>query len=66
MTTRLAHGALGNWDELILLGIGVIFLTIMALAWVYSRNTEYDFDDTSKADPESSDSESTPERFKLD
>jgi len=41
----LAHGALGNWDEIIFGGVAVIFLAFMALSWVQSRNTEPDFDD---------------------
>ncbi len=34
----LAHGALGVWDELIFLGITVVFVLIMAWSWLRSRN----------------------------
>lgn len=33
----LAHGSLGNWDEIIFLGIAVIFLAMMGISWVRSR-----------------------------
>ena len=66
MTVTLAHGVLGNWDEIILLGIAVIFIIIMGIAWVNSRNTTYEFDDDPAADKESPDSDSSPERFRLD
>jgi hypothetical protein len=33
----LAHGALGNWDEIIFLGIAVIFLAMMGISWLRSR-----------------------------
>jgi hypothetical protein len=34
----LAHGSLGPWDELIFLGVGAIFITMMGVSWVRSRN----------------------------
>lgn len=34
----LAHGALGVFDEIIFLGVGVIFLVLMAVSWLRSRN----------------------------
>jgi len=33
----LAHGSLGQWDELIFLSIAGIFLIMMGIAWVRSR-----------------------------
>ncbi len=33
----LAHGSLGEWDELIFLSIAAIFLIMMGIAWVRSR-----------------------------
>ena len=33
----LAHGALGEWDELVFLSIAAIFLIMMGIAWVRSR-----------------------------
>ncbi len=38
MQVILAHGALGVWDELIFLGITVVFALIMVLSWLRSRN----------------------------
>jgi hypothetical protein len=36
----LAHGALGPYDELIFLGVAVIFVVMMGVSWVRSRNTQ--------------------------
>lgn len=38
----LAHGALGNFDELIFLGIGVVFVGLMVWSWLKSRNAARD------------------------
>ncbi len=38
MRVFLAHGALGVWDELIFLGITVVFALIMVFSWLRSRN----------------------------
>ena len=38
MTAILAHGQLGAWDELIFLGITVLFALIMVFSWLRSRN----------------------------
>lgn len=35
-----AHGALGYWDELIFLGVGIGFLIMMGVSWFKSRNAE--------------------------
>jgi hypothetical protein len=62
----LAHGAFGEWDELIFLGVVVIFIAIMGVVWVRSRNTEYEFDqDTASADT-SPDEQAAGDRFRLD
>lgn len=66
----LAHGALGWYDELIYLGVAVIFLTMMGVSWFQTRMTEYD-DDQHNADEtprpiESIETERSPERFTLD
>ena len=37
MRDFLAHGALGVWDEVIFLGITVVFALIMAYSWLRSR-----------------------------
>ena len=35
----LAHGALGYWDELIFLGVGVLFIGMMIVSWLRNRGT---------------------------
>ncbi len=61
----LAHGSLGEWDELIFLSIAAIFLIMMGISWVRSRVStpealEEPIDPTSTAAP------NTDERFPLD
>ena len=59
----LAHGSLGEWDELVFLTIAAIFLIMMGIAWVRSRVS------TPEALDEPSESPSPPntdERFPLD
>lgn len=41
----LAHGTLGWWDELIFLGIIVIFVGMMGVSWFRSRGMDYDEQD---------------------
>ncbi|MCC6614297.1 MAG: hypothetical protein IT320_12520 [Anaerolineae bacterium] len=42
MTTQMpfviAHGALGSFDELIFVGVGIVFVAIMIFSWWRSRN----------------------------
>lgn len=38
MTILLAHGALGIYDELLFLGVAVIFVVMMGISFVRSRN----------------------------
>lgn len=38
MPILLAHGALGPYDEIIFLGVAVIFVVMMGISWVRSRN----------------------------
>ncbi|MEO8392534.1 MAG: hypothetical protein ABI700_06045, partial [Chloroflexota bacterium] len=45
MHVILAHGALGPYDELIMGSAAVIFLIIMGISWVRSRNTRPEFED---------------------
>lgn len=40
MPVLLAHGALGPFDEILFIGVAVIFLVMMGISWVRSRNTE--------------------------
>lgn len=73
----LAHGALGPYDEVIMLGAAAIFLVIMGVSWVRSRNTRPEFEaveaadeEEAKRDPvekiEKAEKTDTPERFRLD
>ena len=65
-TSILAHGALGPFDEIIFLGVGAIFLVMIGMSWLKSRNLPPDFDET-QAPVEAASSEPTaPDRFKLD
>ena len=46
MPVILAHGALGPFDEIIFIGIAVIFVAMMALSWFRSQAmTEDEFED---------------------
>jgi hypothetical protein len=64
----LAHGALGPYDELIMLGAAAIFLVIMGVSWVKSRNTRPDFTQPSEEESlrEQSQQPNEPDRFRLD
>lgn len=67
MMVILAHGTLGDYDELIFIGIIVIFAGLMFISWFRSRGNDYDQTDlmpeSSKSDVADSDSS---ERFQLD
>jgi hypothetical protein len=63
MIVVLAHGALGVFDELIFFAVGIVFLVMMAISWIRSRNAPLDIEDETA--PEISVAES-PDRFKLD
>ena len=60
----LAHGALGAFDEMIFLGIAIVFLGLMGVSWFKSRNIPDELEEEKPADttpePES------PDRFRLD
>lgn len=67
MLNLLAHGALGPWDEIIFLGVSAVFIVIMGISWVRSRNAEFDEDDPDSLAPTSTpDGNESPERFRLD
>lgn len=62
MIVILAHGALGWFDELIFLGIIVIFLGMVVFAWFRSRGENF-----SEADlMPPVEKETSEERFTLD
>lgn len=52
MPVILAHGALGPFDEIIFIGIAVIFLGMMGLSWLRSQALEDDEPDTGEPDAE--------------
>ncbi len=65
----LAHGALGPFDELIMLGAAVIFLVMMGISWVKSRNTRPEFaeqEDIKRDQSETTPAPDAPDRFTLD
>ena len=45
LMVMLAHGALGPWDELIFIGVVVVFIGMMGLSWFRSRMNEPEFED---------------------
>jgi hypothetical protein len=58
----LAHGALGIYDELVFVGIIVIFLVMVFFSWFRSRGANYEEQDLMPpASPEQAE-----ERFKLE
>jgi hypothetical protein len=63
-----AHGALGPWDEVIFIGVAAVFLVMMGVSWVRSRNTpiEDDIDDEAAHVPAEVDDEDRAPRFTLD
>lgn len=56
----IAHGALGPFDEIIFLGIAIVFLGMMGMSWLRSQQLEGD----EPADGETSMREA--ERYELD
>jgi len=64
MPILLAHGALGSYDELLFIGVAVIFLVMMGISWVRSRNLPPPVDDAgTPVAPADSD---TPNHVSLD
>lgn len=52
----LAHGSLGNWDEVIFLSVAAVFLIMMGISWIRSRSNVPDEEavpPTAPAAPES-------------
>ncbi len=65
----LAHGALGPYDELIFGGVAVIFIVMMGISWVKSRNTAPQLDAESErtaAQAKPAQTPESPDRFRLD
>ncbi len=62
----LAHGGLGSWDELIFLGIAVIFIAMMGIAWVRSRTANIDNESAPVDTPANVHESESSDRFQLD
>lgn len=60
----LAHGALGNWDEIIFIGVAVLFFVFMGISWLRSSSEPVDDSDLFAQNPPQQDDDS--ERFRLD
>lgn len=63
MPMIFAHGALGWFDELIFLGVAVIFIVMMGISWFRSRNMDFIDDDLM---PVPKRKNSDDERYELD
>ncbi len=59
MPIILAHGALGPYDEIIFIGIALIFLAMMAVSWLRSQQLTDEVDALDEA------AEPDAERFEL-
>lgn len=69
MTVILAHGALGWYDELVFLGIVVIFAGMMFVSWFRSRGMDYEDTDLMPQEKPKRDTDiahNNSERFQLD
>jgi hypothetical protein len=62
----LAHGALGIYDELIFGGVGVVFLVMMGISWLRSRNAPELDEPIVTQDETPAEEVEKPERFRLD
>ncbi|MBL8118844.1 MAG: hypothetical protein J0L63_11470 [Anaerolineae bacterium] len=62
----LAHGALGIWDEVIFLSIGAIFLVMMGISWVRSRNSVLDEEIEADDGHSTNTTDPSDERFRLE
>jgi hypothetical protein len=43
----IAHGALGPYDELVYLGVVVVFVVMMGISWFQTRMADDTYDDPS-------------------
>ena len=60
MPAILAHGALGPFDEIIFLGIAIVFLLMMGVSWLRSQQLPAD-----EIDAEDEKSDLNTEHFEL-
>ena len=61
----LAHGALGNFDEIIFVSIAVIFVGMMGVSWFRSQQLSDDDPDTLPPDEITNDVVPNNEHFEL-
>lgn len=62
----LAHGALGPFDEIIFIGVAAIFLVLMGVSWVRSRNTPLEIEDENVIPTFTPETPEHTERFTLE
>jgi hypothetical protein len=62
----VAHGSLGAFDEIIFLGVGLIFLGMMGLSWFRSRNMPAELEEPTPGENNPEAKGESPERFHLD
>jgi hypothetical protein len=65
MPIFIAHGALGAYDELIYLGIAIVFTGFMVVSWIRGRNQLPEEETENPVEPAAPDSEPSPDHFKL-
>ncbi len=62
----LAHGALGGVDEVIFVSVAAIFIVMMGISWVRSRNLDLDLEDTPEQSDEPDMQADSPDHIALD
>jgi hypothetical protein len=63
----LAHGTLGAFDEIIFLSVAFLFIVVMGISWVHSRNNPPAEEEPETSEtPATTDSAYTPDHFRLD
>jgi hypothetical protein len=64
----LAHGALGALDEIVFIGVVVVFLAMMALSWFRSQRLTDEMPDDNSKPPQDTvqSSPNNTDRFKLE
>lgn len=50
MPVILAHGAVGPWDDILVVGIAIVFTGFMVYSWFKSRNFEPVLEDENETD----------------
>ena len=50
MPVILAHGAVGPWDDILVVGIAIVFTGFMVYSWFKSRSFEPVLEDENESD----------------